>query len=201
VTLAHLPSAASSAVQQVPGAPKATTAVTVLITALSSNDTQQLGLVLSQNDPRVITATVRALPIGMVMPLLTELLQRFSRKPSLNSIAWLRAVLITHQSYLTSLPNLLEKLAGLYNNLDDRLKHFPELLKLSGRFDLLMAQVDSSHSIGTPTMPLNTYIEGEEDGESDYEPEDDEEDLDHDNKNTAAENGNDQMNEVDDDDE
>jgi hypothetical protein len=39
-------------------------------------------------------------------------------------------------------PNLLESLAGLYQTVDSRLVCFKRLVKLSGRLELLLTQVD-----------------------------------------------------------
>ena len=40
------------------------------------------------------------------------------------------------------MPNLLESLAGLYQTVDSRLVCFKRLVKLSGRLELLLTQVD-----------------------------------------------------------
>jgi len=163
--------------------PRATSAVAALVAALSTNDKAQLNLILSKHDEAFITSTLRQLPVSQVLPLLSELLSSFTVKASIPVIAWTRHLLILHQSYLASAPDLINKLSGLYNTVDERLKSFPELLKLSGRFDLLLAHLrddDESETMGK--RALQTYIEEDDDIDMpDYEEDDDdEEDEEHD---------------------
>lgn len=160
-------------------APRVASNVAVLTSALASNDKHQLQTVLDQQDMRVISATVLALPLGSVLPLLLELMNRFSRKPSASLAGWLRFVLITHQAYLTSLPNLISRLSGLYNFLDDRLKTFPDLLRLNGRFELLLSHIEPSNSgAADDSAPFNTYFEGADDADFDDDGDDDDDDDD-----------------------
>jgi U3 small nucleolar RNA-associated protein 5 len=154
--------------------PKVASNVAVLSAALASNDRQQLQTVLDQQDQRVISATVKGLPLSSILPLLLELMNRFSRKPAANTAAWLRYVLITHQAYLTSLPNLINRLSGLYNTLDDRLKYFPDLLRLHGRFELVLSHMELNKSASADdTAPFNTYVEGADDEDFDEDSDDD----------------------------
>jgi hypothetical protein len=144
--------------------PRATSAVAALVSALSTNDRTQLNLILAQHDEQFIKSTLNQLPVSQVLPLLSELLTNFTTKASLPIISWTRHLLILHQSYLASAPDLINKLSGLYNTVDERLKNFPDLLKLSGRFDLLLAHLryqDSSEVLGK--RALQTYVEEEDD--------------------------------------
>jgi hypothetical protein len=149
--------------------PRATSAVAALVAALSTNDKSQLNLILAKHDEQFITSTLRQLPVSQVLPLLTELLSSFSSKASLPVISWTRHLLIIHQSYLASAPDLINKLSGLYNTVDERLKNFPDLLKLSGRFDLLLAHLrDDEAGESHGKRALQTYVE-EDDDLPDYE--------------------------------
>lgn len=154
--------------------PRATSAVAALVAALSTNDRAQLGLILSKHDTQFVTSTLRQLPVSQVLPLLSELLSSFSSKASIPIINWTRHLLIIHQSYLASAPELITKLSGLYNTVDERLKNFPDLLKLSGRFDLLLAHLrdNDSSSETHGKRALQSYVEDDDD----LGPSDDEED-------------------------
>lgn len=158
--------------------PRATSAVAALVAALSTNDRAQLGLILSKHDNQFIVSTLRQLPVSQVLPLLTELLASFASKASIPIINWTRQLLIIHQSYLASAPELINKLSGLYNTVDERLKNFPDLLKLSGRFDLLLAHLrdDESSSETHGKRALQSYVE--EDDDLGPETDDEEEDVD-----------------------
>jgi hypothetical protein len=171
---AAAPSAAPSASVSKKSAkelPRATSAVAALVAALSTNDTAQLALILSKHDEQFITSTLRQLPVSQVLPLLTKLLSSFAAKASLPVISWTRHLLIIHQSYLASAPDLITKLSGLYNTVDERLKNFPELLKLSGRFDLLLAHLRNDEAGEAHVKrALQTYVE-EDDDLPDYDDE------------------------------
>lgn len=145
--------------------PRATSAVAALVAALSTNDRAQLGLILAKNDTQFVTSTLRQLPVSQVLPLLSELLSSFSSKASIPVINWTRNLLIIHQSYLASAPELINKLSGLYNTVDERLKNFPDLLKLSGRFDLLLAHLrdNDSSSETHGKRALQSYVEEDDD--------------------------------------
>lgn len=145
--------------------PRATSAVAALVAALSTNDRAQLGLILSKHDAQFVTSTLRQLPVSQVLPLLSELLSSFSSKASIPVISWTRHLLIIHQSYLASAPELIHKLSGLYNTVDERLKNFPDLLKLSGRFDLLLAHLrdNDSSSETHGKRALQSYVEEDDD--------------------------------------
>jgi len=160
--------------------PRATSAVAALVAALSTNDKSQLNLILSKHDEQFITSTLRQLPVSQVLPLLSALLSSFTVKASIPIIAWTRHLLILHQSYLASAPDLINKLSGLYNTVDERLKSFPELLKLSGRFDLLLAHLrDDDESEAMGKRALQTYVEEDDDIDMpDYEEEEDDDDED-----------------------
>lgn len=179
-------------------APRVASNVAVLTAALASNDKHQLQMVLDQQDPRVISATVRSLPLTSVLPLLSEVMSRFSRKPSSSLAGWLRFILITHQAYLTSLPNLISRLGALYNSLDDRLKYFNDLLRLHGRFELMISHMEMNKSVSADeNTALNTYLEGPEDedfdDDSDSSSDDDEEDFDDDEEDVEEKDGKEDM--------
>lgn len=77
---------------------------------------------------------------------------RAKAKPSrgLMLIAWVKAVLSSHASYLMTVPDVAQKLAPLYSLVDARVSVFQRLLSLSGRLDLIMTQV-----LRLSTRPIN----------------------------------------------
>jgi len=56
---------------------------------------------------------------------------------------WIRALLMVHTSHLMALPELAGVIAGLYSIVDARVSVFPQLLKLSGRLDLVLSHVSA----------------------------------------------------------
>jgi U3 small nucleolar RNA-associated protein 5 len=98
---------------------------------------------LSYNDPTVLSNSVSRLPVQHVVPLLHACVNKLQIKPSRGTqlIPWIRCVLVHHAGYLLSLPDLVDKLGGLYTLLDSRVAVYKKLLKLSGRLDLLLSQI------------------------------------------------------------
>lgn len=159
--------------------PKTSSAVEALTSALNTKDTAMLNDIISKTDEKFVSTTVKMLPASLVLTFLTELLSSFSKRPTLKNIIWTRQLLITHQSYLSSSPNLIPKLSGLYNTIDERLQHFPELLKLNGRLDLLLAHSKELNEINSSGNVKAFQVYEEEDDYEDFG--DDMEDLDQSN--------------------
>ena len=88
----------------------------VLEQALQTQDDAQLEYCLAVKDTSVIETTVARLPTPKVIPFLSRIVQRFERRPahSLELVAWLRAVLVQHASFLMSVPGLMRKMSRLY---------------------------------------------------------------------------------------
>jgi hypothetical protein len=120
----------------------------VLQQALQSRDDAQLELVLAHSDKGIIHNTVAKLPPTCVLPFLSRVVSRFQAKPSrgLQLVVWLRALLSAHTGYLLTVPHLIASLEALYTIIDSRLGVYKKLVKLSGRLDLLMAQVANGSS-------------------------------------------------------
>lgn len=140
--------------------PRTTSAVSALVGALKTNDKDQLKIILSNCDVKFISSTIRQLPLSQVLPLLNELLNDFS-DINFNTVMWIRQLLMIQKSYLVSTPDLMEKLSGLYNTIDERLEHFPDLIKLSGRLDLLLSHVENSNYMSKlkEKSPIQSYVE------------------------------------------
>ncbi len=84
--------------------------------------------------------------INIIYMVVFPLVHRFQNKPnrSVNLIVWIRAVLVEHVSYLTTVPELLRLLSDLYSTINVRLANHRRFLKLSGRLELLVVQVSQS---------------------------------------------------------
>lgn len=125
----------------------------VLSQALHSGDDTSLELCLSYSDATVITNTLSRLPATYVVPFLTKCVAKLQAKPTRGAqlIPWIKSLLTCHTGYLLSLPDLLDRLASLYTLLDSRLTVYKKLLKLSGRLDLLMAQLAPLDAAGAAT--------------------------------------------------
>uniref|UniRef100_A0AAZ3QC15 Small-subunit processome Utp12 domain-containing protein n=1 Tax=Oncorhynchus tshawytscha TaxID=74940 RepID=A0AAZ3QC15_ONCTS len=91
----------------------------------------------------LIKKTVSRLPIPAVLPLVEELTKRMQGHPytAVLMVRWLKAVLMQHTSYLSSLPDLVSQLGVLYHMIESRVKMFHKLTKLHGKLYLLMTQV------------------------------------------------------------
>ena len=151
-------------------APTAGSLASLLVQALQSDDTALLAECLGVTDPRTIAATVARLPSSCVHPLLITLVEKFQSRPHKSHmlVAWIREILLAHASYLITVPNLLDSLAGLYQTVDSRLSCFKRLVKLSGRLDLLLAQVDKQQSGPVDEDDNHVTVYHEEDDEEEY---------------------------------
>jgi len=168
-----------------PATPKADSLQAVLVQALHTNDAALLESCLAVTDPTVIRNTVSRLPSQYVLPFLQVVIDKFTSKPTRASsiLTWIRAVLVQHTSYLMSVPDLAKSLSGLYMVVENRLQVYKKLLKLSGRLDLVLAQVTARTSeIEASAQAVTVYEEpegsdeeeeGVDDADSDEEDQDD----------------------------
>ncbi|RKP22299.1 Dip2/Utp12 family-domain-containing protein [Syncephalis pseudoplumigaleata] len=148
--------------------PKANSLQQVLVQALQSNDQTLLAGCLMHSNQQLVHNTVRRLPARLVVPFLDTLIERFRGSPvqSRHYSVWIKAVLLYHTSYLVTLPAVVQQLSLLYQTVDARVSNHSRLLRLSGRLDLLLSQVDVKSSEAMPEedgAPESVYIEGEED--------------------------------------
>ena len=158
---------------------------TALMQAIRTNDQALLdtclysaaseGRALRRGGNDVLTNTVRRLPPQYVVPFLTATVDRFQSTPGqgLVLVQWIRAVLTEHLSYLMTVPNIVTTLSGLYLAVHARLESHRSILKLSGRLDLVLAQIarqgkkadgESSVYAAAAAPPLNVITE-DSDGE------------------------------------
>nr|XP_046222355.1 WD repeat-containing protein 43-like [Oncorhynchus gorbuscha] len=120
----------------------------LLVQGLESKDANILNNVFQTRKDNLIKKTVSRLPIPAVLPLVEELTKRMQGHPytAVLMVRWLKAVLMQHTSYLSSLPDLVSQLGVLYHMIESRVKMFHKLTKLHGKLYLLMTQVVTGDS-------------------------------------------------------
>ncbi|KAL0969875.1 hypothetical protein UPYG_G00233660 [Umbra pygmaea] len=120
----------------------------LLVQGLESKDSNILNKVFQTRKDVLIKKTVSRLPLPAVLPLVEELTKRMQGHPytAVLMVRWLKAVLMQHTSYLSSLPDLISQLGVLYRMIESRVKMFHKLTKLHGKLYLLMTQVSTSDS-------------------------------------------------------
>ncbi|GAQ91423.1 U3 small nucleolar RNA-associated protein 5 [Klebsormidium nitens] len=159
-------------------APRAHSLQVLLTQALASQDGQLLEKCLAVGDEKVIGNTVRRLRASDAAALLASLTAKLQARPSrgMTLLPWIRAALLQHAGTLMAAPGAQPSLLALHQLIDARLAVFPPLLALSGRLDLMMAQVaafsDAHHgSGGASALDAGTavYEEGHSDEEGDAE--------------------------------
>ena len=112
----------------------------VLTQAIRSGDNSLLDYCLNTSDLRAIDATIERFPASQIAPLLAAVARKCevspSRSPAL--MPWVRSVIKHHMARLISTADLLPCVAGVHRITETRLAIFSKLMRLSGRFDLLV---------------------------------------------------------------
>eukprot|EP01041_Mallomonas_annulata_P003081 gene3081-6040_t len=144
--------------------PSSDSLVVLIDQALQSGDDSLLEQCLSCEDRDVVEATARRLPAGKVLLLLRRLVAKFEKRPSRGLLLtrWLAAMLRHHTSFLVSIPDLANQLAGLSQMLEQRLSSYTRLASLGGRLDLLMSQISNHSSSSTNSQsvkPSQIYLD------------------------------------------
>lgn len=141
--------------------------VTLMDQALQSGDDVLLEQCLSNNDTDMVNETAKRLSTSKVVLLLRKLVAKFEKRPSRGLLLtkWLTAMLKYHISFLITVPDLSNQLAGLSQMLEHRLSSYTKLSSLAGRLDLLLSQVafpnNSTASSGRleDVQPMAVYEE------------------------------------------
>ncbi|XP_061553167.1 WD repeat-containing protein 43 [Phycodurus eques] len=120
----------------------------LLVQGLESSDCSILNKVFQTRKEMIIKKTVARLPLPAVLPLVEEITKRLQGHPftAVLMVRWLKAVLMHHTSYLSSLPDLVSQLGVLYHMIESRVKMFHKLTKLHGKLYLLITQVATNTS-------------------------------------------------------
>jgi U3 small nucleolar RNA-associated protein 5 len=162
-----------------PAVPTSGSVHTLLSQAVHSSDSNLVEFCISRtgNNLKMLEDTVRRLPAQYVVSLLSMLIQKFRNKPSRGPMlfTWIRTVLKVHTAFLISQPQLSKELEPLYHTIDVRLSAFSGFLKLQGRLDFLMTQLDqtarehSAPSQAASAAPKSMNVFNENDGDSEDE--------------------------------
>jgi U3 small nucleolar RNA-associated protein 5 len=185
-----------------PGPLKADSLSVLLTQALRSSDRALLEQCLAVGNERVIANTVRRLlPLDAAL-LLRAAVERLQSRPSRGQqlAAWIQAVLLHHTAYLMAAPGAAPVMSALYQTIEARLAVQRQLLGLTGRLELLLAQGGGGSGAGEPggavaapgtaleyeetdseaevevVDALQDALDGDSDGEYTDEEEEDEED-------------------------
>jgi U3 small nucleolar RNA-associated protein 5 len=153
--------AAGDASAALPAGPlKADSLAVLLSQALRSSDRALLERCLSVGRERVIVNSVKRLVPMDAALLLKAAVERLQTKPSRGQqlAAWIHAVLLQHTGYLMSAPAAAPLMSSLYQIIEARLAMQRQLLSLSGRLDLLLAQrgpaADGAGAVGAAGAPV-----------------------------------------------
>lgn len=126
------------------GVPSASSLHQLAKQAVQSGDSVLLEKCLQVTATKVIETTVCRLEPALVIPLLDKLVVRFQNRPARGSslLLWMQAVLVHHMNYLLTVPDLLQQLSSLYRALEARTTIYQKMLRLSGRLDLVLSQME-----------------------------------------------------------
>ncbi|KAG6555921.1 hypothetical protein Mapa_002563 [Marchantia paleacea] len=115
----------------------------LLSQALQSDDSSMLERCLSVQDEKLIKNTVSKLRPSEASKFLSVCMLRLETRPrrGLALVSWLRAVLLQHSASLMTNPSMQPVLTTLYQLIEARMTVFRPLLALSGRLDLITAQI------------------------------------------------------------
>ncbi|XP_063300153.1 WD repeat-containing protein 43 [Pelobates fuscus] len=125
------------------GLPQADNFAVLLVQGLESNDSAILNKVFPSKNENLIRKTVAKIPVYAVIPLVNEITRRLQGNPTsaLQMVKWLKAVFVSHASYLSTLPDLVPQLGTLYQLIESRVKTLQKLSRLNGKLYLLVTQV------------------------------------------------------------
>lgn len=125
--------------------PRADVMVTLLSQGLQSQDKELLDRVLKQDKTKVVSNTVRRLPVPLIVPLVQELARRMNTAPQYGLIVahWTKEVLRERASYLMTCPELMLRLSHIYETINTRTSTGGKLSRLHGKLDLMLAQISS----------------------------------------------------------
>lgn len=181
--------------------PRADSLQVLLSQALQAEDNALLEKCLNVGDEKVITNTIRRMRPFLAAKFLAVAVSKMEGRPqrALGLVPWVRAVLLQHASFVMTNLAMQPVLTSLYQIIETRLSVFRPLLSLSGRLDLIMAQIqknegqeedhqneaavvyeeedDEPEAIDVMVDGASQYdLEGEDEEEDDEEDDDEEDD-------------------------
>eukprot|EP01128_Nolandella_sp_AFSM9_P010249 TRINITY_DN704_c1_g2_i1.p1 TRINITY_DN704_c1_g2~~TRINITY_DN704_c1_g2_i1.p1 ORF type:complete len:635 (+),score=145.25 TRINITY_DN704_c1_g2_i1:115-1905(+) len=138
----------------------------ILNQALKTKDKDLLATVFQTTDVTIVSKTVQKLSPTYILPLLQVVVEKFQSSPATTSqlVLWINAVVSTHLSYIVTIPNLSVTLAPLYSLIQSRLAVYQDVLKLKGRLDLMVTQINQQRENTQLTLTSNTPLAVYRDG-------------------------------------
>jgi U3 small nucleolar RNA-associated protein 5 len=117
----------------------------LLTQGIASEDIELLERAFQITDKKIINATVKRMNPAMIVKLLDHCVARLQKTPGRAAllVEWIRSCLLHHSGYLLSVPELTTRLASLYKTLEKRSETHTKLLKLSGRLDMVVSQMET----------------------------------------------------------
>jgi len=184
-------------------APRADSLQVLLSQALRAEDNALIEQCLHVGDEKVITNTIKKMRPFEAAKFLAIAVSKMEGRPqrALSVVPWVRAILLQHASFVMTNLNMQPVLMNLYQIIETRLAVFRPLVSLSGRLDLIMAQIQKNEGKGEDGQEQNEaavvyeeeddepeaidvmvdgasqYDEGEEDEESESEDDAEEDDM------------------------
>ncbi|KAG0174672.1 hypothetical protein DFQ30_003435 [Apophysomyces sp. BC1015] len=141
-----------------------------LVQSLHSGD-QLFDACISHYKPDIIHNAAQRLPTAYVIPIVTKLLEKFrqtqGRHPRV--VQWLKIILGVHTAYLMANPEIVKRLADVYQFLESRLSVYPKVLALRGRLDMVQGQIDARSRYDPDDETDIMFAEQESDDEVDHD--------------------------------
>ncbi|OCH92662.1 NUC189-domain-containing protein [Obba rivulosa] len=160
----------ASKAEEAPTTVPASSLTRTLIQALHSSDARLLEMCLAHSDAALIRNTVRRLPPQLAVPLIMACVERLGRGARAANmkgggggassqrgaalIRWIKIALAAHSGHLLTMPDLVARLSGLHATLTTRMALQESLLSLSGRLDMVVAQIEMRSSGAPAPLPL-----------------------------------------------
>ncbi|XP_077990274.1 WD repeat-containing protein 43-like [Glandiceps talaboti] len=155
--------------------PQTDSLVLLLTQGLQSQDKEIIERVLNYSNETLIRNTVSRLPVQMVLPLAEQLTVRINKSAERGTIIlrWVKALFTIHTSYLSTFPEIIQKLSVLYQMMDQRIQTYSKLSRLQGKVSLMMSQITSQAEEAVSktlnTKPLMVYQEDSSDEQEEIE--------------------------------
>jgi U3 small nucleolar RNA-associated protein 5 len=147
--------------------PRADSLQVLLSQALKAEDNALLEQCLNVGDEKVILNTIRRLRPFEAAKFLSVAVSKMEGRPqrALGLVPWVRAVLLQHASFVMTNLAMQPVLTTLYQIIETRLSVFRPLLSLSGRLDLIMAQIQKNESQGKEDQQQEAAVVYEEEAD------------------------------------
>ncbi|XP_065916715.1 WD repeat-containing protein 43-like [Dysidea avara] len=154
--------------------PTAQSLSNMLIQAIHSDDKKLMNTVLMTAKESSISETVQRLPTSSIVPFLQQLQVLVDTQPQLleRLLPWIHAVMVTHMSYLSTVPDVIGSLSVLRHLLDLRVNLFDKLCKLHGKLDLILTQAGSQDVTHQDIEPYTEVTMGMDDDNDDVSDDD-----------------------------